>query len=225
MKKWLIALSLIIICLSLLLPPIIYHYVYPNGSDDSAYHIQYIENLKNHISGNPVLYFGRAIVSNPIIWINNLTHIPIYTLFTWFNYIMLCLSVVVIYIVYSKLINWQSGLVSVFVIILFMPSLLNMFDSGLIYDLISLVILLPIILYFLTLCVISKNKYWIFGAILVMVLFVLFHAMGIFGIKQVDSEDGYTFKWFVNCMIGLPNIIIIVLSSAYLVYKYGNTGD
>jgi hypothetical protein len=54
MKKMATILILIVYAILIVLPPIIYGYVYPNVGDDASVHLAVIDNLKNgdSVSGN-----------------------------------------------------------------------------------------------------------------------------------------------------------------------------
>lgn len=210
-KKVIILLCLVVFVLIVMLPPLMYGYVYPNMSDDSAHHLAFIENIKNGESVS-VLYAGQYIVAYPIIWLNSWTGVSINALFMWFNFIILALVGIILFFVIKSLVGWVAGLVALVFLMFSVPTTLTIFGNGEIYDLITLGILMPLFILCVAKTAINK-KWWLFGiTILLLVFCVGFHTIGIINSPQ-DSVDNSlpSVSWFFTGMLGITTIIFILL--------------
>ena len=215
--KFIIVICLLIFGAIIISPPLAYNYIYPNASDDTAHHLQFIDNVKNgeRVSG---MYWGQYIVAYPIIWLNEWTGVSIDTLFMWFNFITLILIGIVLFFVVKSMIGWVAGLVSLAFLMFCVPSVLVIFGNGEIYDLITLGILMPLFIVCVAKSII-KRKWWLFGiAAGLFVLCVGFHSMGIIaGDTQDILNDLPSVSWFFIGMIGIPTIIFILLMAGGII--------
>jgi len=140
--------TFILFALIILLPPLIYGYVYPNTEDDSAVHLAIIEALAR---GEEVTfgYPGQAIIAYPIAYLSNWFNLSINVLFLWFNYIALIGVGLTFFYILSKLVNKVAGLLAIPLVIFCTPSTLTLFECGTIFHLINTCIILPWAIYFL----------------------------------------------------------------------------
>jgi len=222
-KKIVIPSVLILYALIILLPPIIYHYTYPNGGTDTINHLRVFDQLQqgSHIAE---LYWGRYIIGYPIIWLSNATGLSIDTIFLWFNFSVLIGIELAVYFIISKLVNWWAGLVAV-PIVVFSQSVLNMFDDGTIFELVILGIALPLFLYVVVKAVNTKKIYWILTASGIVGFVLVFHLLS--AIQTASSLDTTisritTFRLFYSSMLGLSTIggiILLILSAMNLKEK------
>jgi hypothetical protein len=213
MKKYLKYIILMIFVIVVILPALIYGYVYPNTSDDTAHHLQFIDSIKNENSSANVLYYGRYIIGYPIIWLNELTGISINWLFFWFNYAILILSGLVCFYVVYKLTNWQNGLLSMLFLIFVVPSVLGLFGSGAIFDLITLSIFMPLFIYCGIKSLFSKKWYFIVSAIILFVFCLGFHSISIvnnIGVKPEQNYETVNCGWFILGILGIFNGLFII---------------
>ncbi len=165
MKTLIIILA--ILSIIIILPPIMYHQVYPTAGDDTASHLRYFKNIDSHAS----LYWGRYIVGKMI---NALPFDPNIS-FLWFNYISSAVMLCVIGICVSLAVSPFAGSLAS-MLVFGLSSATGLFYCGTIFDLIGIGILLPISL----LCLHNRKKGigWIIGAIISLASFTFFHANG-----------------------------------------------
>lgn len=204
-KKIIVPSILILYALIILLPPIVYHYTYPNGGIDTINHLQVFDQMKQ---GQPParLYWGRYIVGYPIIWLSNITGISIDTIFLWFNFSILIGIGITVYLVINKFAGWWAGLLAVPAVV-FSQSMLNMFNDGTIFELIILGIALPIFLYIMWKAVTTQKLYWLYFALGAIIFVLVFHLAS--AINMALSIDNtipriVILKIFYSTMIGLP---------------------
>jgi hypothetical protein len=218
-KKIVIPIVLVIFTLIIFLPPIIYGYIYPNNSDDTALHIRLFEAIQQSGNSGVIQYWGQNIVGYPLVWFSNLTHISVSLLFMWFNFIVLWLVGMMTFLL-LKTINWQSGLIGMFIVTFCTSSTLNLFDTGAIYDLATVGVIAP----FFLLCVVkfigNKKWWWAFLAVILLVFSIMFHSMVIMyiiGAKTVEpipSIIAYAFT-----LLGEMMTIFGILGIFILIYK------
>jgi hypothetical protein len=212
--------SIAVLCLIILLPPALHGYIYPNIGDDSGMHLQYIQSLQQgEDTSQFYYYFGQALIGYPIVWINQLTQIPVTDLFSWFNYLVLILVGLANYLLVSKLADWKAGIVAMFLMVFGVHTILNLFQSGTIFDLITVGVIVPLLLY----CVICKRWMLIVAGILV-VLAVIVHSTGIslisgLGRGGIILEPSPSLGEFLSVMLGYVPALIGVACIVYLIVK------
>ena len=221
-RKRNIIIILCILCLLIILPPIIYGYVYPTGGDDSAEHLKVIEQITliNPIPASGYHYAGELIVGYPLVVLKMVFHIPLTTSFTWFNYLALIGVVLTFYCVFSKTFNKQAGLlaaVGIFAVQTFVAQYL----SGLIFNIINIGIILMWFIYFGIRAWTKRS--WKRGvvAVALLLLFANFHSSGLYlpimphsilrilGIIHDSSESG---------LVSNPNVIANGITIQYIIF-------
>lgn len=85
LRKILIIVVLVCFGVMIVLPPLLHGYVYPNSGDDTAFHLVYIDAIKNGEEATP-LYYGQVLVGYPVAWLSNVTNWSVDQIFLWFNY-------------------------------------------------------------------------------------------------------------------------------------------
>jgi hypothetical protein len=177
-NKWIIVSILAILCVIIILPPIIYDYIYPTGGDDTAHHLIVMNTIT---LDKPIpekhLYDGQWIIGYPLILLREWFNIPLATSFLWFNYLALMGVVIVSYLVFSGLFNQWSGLF-VSVTSFLLSSNILLFQAGAIFSLINMGILFPTILYLGITGYIKRSWGRIIACVCLLVLFGFFHASG-----------------------------------------------
>ena len=164
-KKYIIIACLLLYVIIMILPPLIHGYVYPNGGDDTAYHLKYFESLKTD-EGGKMLYLGRVMVGYPLLWFSDTFNLSIDALFLWFNYIALTGVGLAVYLLVSNLTDWKAGLVSIPLVMFCTVSTLRLFNTGAIFDLVTIGIFLPVSLLLVVKAIATRNKYYIIGTVL-----------------------------------------------------------
>jgi hypothetical protein len=221
MRKIIIISILIIFTLVIFLPPVVHQYVYPNNGDDAGNHLTYIKKLAN--GENPqYIYYGQYVVAKMIIWLNNVTYISINNLFLWFNYFLLWLIGMVIYLIAVLFSDWLLALMVFPIMVFIQPSVLNIFDDGSIFDLMTIALFVPIGFVVFT-RVVTGNK-WMrlgFGLLTLAIVGVTFgvHASAIFIVdiaRKVDGMPVPTIIQFASIYLGVGCVIYCL----FLVYIY-----
>lgn len=176
-------------------PPLIYHYIYPNLGSDSATHLITMLSIQN---GNNInqLYLGHWLLSYFLKIGSGIFHISQLNLWMWFNCLILIPIGLVLYLITSKLFGWKIGLISLIVPIFISGGIMEMYYWGVIYDVINLVIFVPILFYFLAKWLTENKVYQAIIVLLMTVLVSTFHTSGLY----------------------LPFVLIFALA-VYVVYK------
>lgn len=219
MKRWLIPCALVLYTVAIMLPPIIHGYVYPNTGDDSAIHLDYIQG---YVDGQYSLrqvaasYPGKLLAVVPIAFFHKVMGWSIDTQFLWFNYCILWLVGIAVYLLAGYVTNWYAGLLSIPVVMFVGPSVLNLFDTGGIFDLMTVGIVVPLgILAFL---LAMKNKKWLVPLGILVVLAVGLHSIGIFKsygtpaqiATPIDQFLGVILGWYMVFLLGFCFLALIV---------------
>jgi hypothetical protein len=118
-------------------------------------------------------------VGYPLVLLKEVFHIPLTTLFTWFNYLALIGVVLTFYFVFSRTFNKQAGLMAA-IGIFAMQTFVAQYLSGLIFNIINIGIILMWFFYFGIRAWTKRS--WIYGVIAVALLFLFanFHSSGLY---------------------------------------------
>lgn len=216
-KKLIIFLVLFIFTLIIFLPPVIHGYIYPNGGDDSGFHIEYFERLANG-ADTSLQYLGQKIIGYPLNFISDFTHISIASLFMWFNFITLWLIGISYFVVLTLLINYKVGLLSIPMVLFITPSTLNLFDNGSIYDLITVGIVFPFLILSVVRFYTSHKLYWLIPLVVCAGLFFAVHTMGALGYKN-EGNIIPTLSQFISIYIGYGLITLLLVVCFYFLYN------
>jgi hypothetical protein len=198
--------------LIIFLPPIIYGYVYPNNGDDTAFHLAYFDKIRAGIESIPN-YFGQKMVGYPLVWISDLTNIKIDTLYLWVNLISLWLVGISNYILVRKYISWYAGLISIPMVMFVVPSTLNLYDNGGLYDLITVGIVLPLVIYSFLNLLNTKKWYWLVSLLITSILIIVIHTMAVYGSN--GRQPIPTFSQFALIFSG--NMVIWMLVGSLII--------
>lgn len=173
--------GLICFAMVILIPPLIYGYVYPNIGDDSAEHLNHLTDMVVYDYqpfGN--VYTGYLFVAYPIKWLHQQFGWDVDTMFLWTNYIALILVGVVLYSVFSKLVDRKTGWLALLVALFCSQGLLFQFYYGVLFNMINMGIILPLLLFFIVRYIVERKRRDLTLAILFVLLFSMFHASGIY---------------------------------------------
>jgi len=185
-KRVIVPLVLVGFLLLIILPPILYGYIYPNNGDDSAHHLQYFDAIGSGVPAS-AMYLGRLVVGYPLVWLSNVSNLSVDVLYLWFNFGTLLLIGIVVYKTVSLVFNWQAGLLTVPLVLFVTPSTLNLFDNGAVYDLITVGALLPLFL----LCSVYAVKTripWLWYAVALFPFLVCFHSISLVSSLSIDPS-------------------------------------
>lgn len=206
----------------IMVQPIVHPNLYIVINNDTANHLAVFKSLQQ---GNPThfLYLGQQVTAYSLVWLSNLTHIGLDVLFMWFNYTMLLISGVVVGLLVTMVSKSKiSGILSGVLIIFGVPSTLHLFYSGTIFDIIEILILVPIILMLIYQVVRRKKLYYLFVALALMILAYLFHpsfSMDWFGIKTfLPYENILNPLSVMNVLFGAGLIGLLVICLV-VIYK------
>ena len=155
MKKRLLIIGCFVLYAAIIiLPALIYHYVYPNNNDDTMGHFSIIvaNGLANPFKAN-FIYAGYIYLEYPMLAISKFLHVNFYTVWVWFNIIIMIPLGYILYYIGTKLINWQTGLLMLFLPTIVSNGLMTYQDSGVIYSMLLVGLLMPLLILIFV-------KYW-----------------------------------------------------------------
>ena len=174
------AIFLILYCVVVFLPPVIYGYVYPNAGDDSAFHLVFFERMQNGDVGIQVLYLGYWVVGRSLVFLSNITNVGLNVLYLWFYYGALTLIGLVFYFVGYKIFNRRVGWMALLLSVFCSQGVLFLFYYGQIFDLINMGIIFPLLLLSIA-SYLRDRKWWKLSIfILLGLLFSVFHLNGVY---------------------------------------------
>jgi len=174
-KSVIVWVSLLLFTLMIMLPPIIYKYVYPNSGEDFTYHLFIVKN--NDFFNQ--MYFGY-ILDYPIKWFSNAE-----LAFMWSYYIVILGVGYSIYFVLNRLVNWISGLIGIAFCLIMTVGIWLPFSYGEIYNVINMGIFFPFILYFGFKWLQERKAWQLIGFYIIELLFALCHTSGIYLIPLI----------------------------------------
>lgn len=178
----------------IILPALIYHYVYPNNNDDTMGHFSIIvaNGLANPFKAN-FIYAGYIYLEYPMLAISKIFHANFYTVWVWFNIVAMLPIGYILYSIGTKLVNWQTGLIILFLPAVVSNGLMTYQDSGVIYSMILVAVLMPTLIY-LFVKYWQENKTWQLIVILLLTIITsTFHTSGIY----VPIVTGVSFIGFM----------------------------
>lgn len=172
---------LAVFSLIILLPPIIYGYVYPSAGDDSAEHMRIIGqiDLSNPFSKSVhYLYAGQWIVGLPLVAFGKITGLNLPVTFLWFNYLVFIGVVITYYLIFSRLFNQLTGIIAIILGVFLSIANLGLFYAGSIFSIINVEIIMMWLLYFAIMAITKRNGNDAFIGGLLGCLFAWFHPSG-----------------------------------------------
>ena len=182
MKKRLLIIGCFVLYAAIIiLPALIYHYVYPNNNDDTMGHFSIIvaNGLANPFKDN-FIYAGYIYLEYPMLAISKFLHVNFYTVWVWFNIIIMIPLGYILYYIGTKLINWQTGLLMLFLPTIVSNGLMTYQDSGVIYSMLLVGLLMPLLILIFV-------KYWeqkkVWQLVFLFILIIItstFHTSGVY---------------------------------------------
>jgi hypothetical protein len=126
------------------------------------------------------IYAGYIYLEYPMLAVSKYLGWNFYTVFVWFNILVMLPIGYVLYIIGTKLVNWQAGLVMLFLPTVLSNGLMTYQDSGIIYSMILVGLLMPTMIYFFVKYW-QENKTWQLVVIIVLTIITsTFHTSGIY---------------------------------------------
>ncbi len=177
--RWLF-LTLVILSVLVIIPPIVHHYIYPSWGGDSAEHLIYFNDMGNKF---PLINYFREPIEAPLYYGQYFTGTFLNTLpvdinvsFLWFNYIAFILVIWAIGLCTAFAVNPLAGILASILASFGCLQTVGLFVGGTIFDLIGIGLLLPIAL--LSLHNWKRGIGWKMLAVVSLVAFTFCHANG-----------------------------------------------
>jgi hypothetical protein len=133
------------------------------------------------------LYIGQYVTGNIITWFNKITGWSIPIMFTWFNVLTLISVGLSSYVLASLFNGWRYGLLAIPVSMFISPTVLNLYDTGAIFDLGTVGCLVPLLFVATIKFLRSKVKgkiIWGVIASLCLMLCFIWHTMVILSVQN-----------------------------------------
>jgi len=127
-----------------------------------------------------VLYCGYYIVGYPMDIISQIFDVSKDSLFFWFNYLALLGVGLTLFFVFKKLVSLPAGLLALILPVFASFSILLLFYSGVIFNIVNMAIILPFYCYCLIQWLVTSQRKYAIGAICLIILFSVFHSTGVY---------------------------------------------
>lgn len=167
--------------LIIILPALIYHYVYPNLSDDTANHLISIERM---ISGDKNIivmrYMAYVYIGYPMYYLSQLFHISMISIFNWVNILTPLMVGFTLYYVFNELIGRLAGYIAMIVPLFVSGTMLYYQYFGIVFDLINIGVLYPLLILFSIRWLQQRRIYQLVLTLIFSLLTVTFHTNGIY---------------------------------------------
>lgn len=207
--KWLF-LTLAILSVLIIMPPIVHHYIYPSWGGDSAEHLIYFHNMNSRMP----LYYGQYVVGQVL----NALPIDMNISFLWFNYIAFIMVVWAIGLSTSYAVNYLAGILASILASFGCIKTVGLFVGGMVFNLIGIGLLLPIVL----LCL-HKRKTggdWMIFSIISLIAFAFCHANGMYIFALVLIMVIYE-KVKSQVSVAFDGLLKDIWDNRYLMYMIG----
>jgi len=180
-KNTIIIISFVGLFLVVVIPPIIYGYIYPNVSEDTANNINFITQMVNGtLPESDFRYWGYAILGYPLFYLSKLIHVEFNIVFTWFHALLPLFIGCTLYFVFSRLVNWVTGLLALVIPIFVSGATVYYIYQGILFNLINITILYPLFFYFAIQWFSYHRIYQLILTILFAVIVCTFHTSGLY---------------------------------------------
>lgn len=229
MNRW-IWIALVAYTVVIFLPPVLFNYSYPNNGVDSYWHIKRIEDISKGLVPYSTFYYGDYIVGYPLILLSKIG-IPIATSFMWFNFLMLWLVGISCYLLLSTMFTKSVGLLSL-PIVLSSPAIMNLYDTGALYNLITVGIVLPLSIISV-IEILNGRKRYIPTLVVLINLGIFLHSIGIFSLMALEMQNqanGIQAQVYIPepkpvlqdilWIAGRPMIVMMLALMAYIIMKW-----
>jgi len=182
-----LAIAMLVLAVVIALPPLLHKETCLIINNDTAVHLATFEALKSGEAS--FLYLGQAITGYALVGIEKVIGISIQTSFMWFNFLALFLSglavaTIVMMVTKSKL----ASTLSAFIITFGVGSTMHLFLSGTIFNIIEMLILLPVLIILVYKMFQGKNIKWLYAIIPLAIFMFFFHPSLGQGISFLANE-------------------------------------
>jgi hypothetical protein len=184
--KIIVLCSVVIFALIIISPPLVHGYVYPNIGHDTAAHLDVLDKI---VIGKPIplfndnkeiRYFAYYILGYPMDAVSQVFSVSKNDIFFWFNYLALIGVGLSLFYIFTKLVNLYAGLMALILPTFASYAILLLFYSGVVFNIINVGIILPFMSYFLIQYIFVRKLRYVLGAIILGLLFAVFHSTGIY---------------------------------------------
>ncbi len=184
-SRWITIVGLSLFCAIILTPPIMHGYIYPTIGDDTAAHMNILDQIGFFASEeiNPlesIRYGAIYIVGYPLDIVSHVFDVDNDTLFLWFNYLALIGVGISLFFIFRRLIGLPAALLSLLIPIFTSYAILSLFYSGVIFEIINVGIILPFACYCAIKWWTTKKRRFGVGAVCILSLFAVFHSTGVY---------------------------------------------
>lgn len=219
--KWLF-LTLVVLSVLVIMPPLVHHYIYPSWGGDSAEHLMYFHNMD---SGFPLINYFGELIEPPLYYgeyftgsFLNALPMDINVSFLWFNYIAFILVIWAIGLCTAFAVNPLAGILASILASFGCLQTVGLFVGGTIFDLIGIGLLLPIVL----LCLHNWGEGigWKVFAIMSLVTFMFCHANGkyVFALMPIATIYEIVRERVSRILTG---VVRDIWSNRYLMFMIG----
>ena len=181
MSKLIRIVVFIVFIIIVLLPPILNEYIYVGDGDDSSLHLT---NIKSSDLFNQ-LYLGYAVIGYPVKFISNAFQLDLNMVYMWTCYILLICVGLSFYYVLSRLVNWQAGLLGMYIPFFITLGLWWQFDYGMVFNYVNVGIILPFLIYHSVKYISTPTLKRCLVVIGISIIFGLFHSTSIYILPTV----------------------------------------
>ncbi len=208
-------LTMLILAIVIMLPPLLYRETYLVINNDTAAHLAVFEVMKSGTAN--YLYLGQMLTGWLMVGIESIFGIDISISFMWFNFTVLFLAgmsvaIMVVVITNSKL----AGIISAFLITFGTSSTMHLFYSGTIFNIIEILIIFPILISLVYLAMIKRKTQWLFAIMPIGILLFFFHpslGMGVFLLFEKSSNPEVITTPISSLLLffGIVNLLVLAL--------------
>lgn len=180
-RNLIIAACFLVYIAIVILPSIIHHYVYPNNNDDTILFLNIIlaNGLHNPFAAHFV-YAGYIYLCYPLLWFSHIAHLNFYTVWVWFNILIMVPIGCVLYFIGAKLIDWKAGLMMLLFPIFVSGGIVSYETTGVLFSLILTTILMPLLIYCVVQYLLKRRVYLLILVIILAIVTSTFHTTGLY---------------------------------------------
>lgn len=179
------------------IPAVVHGYIYPNPSEDTANNMTFILQLCNGtLDSEGFRYWGYAILGYPLYYLSKLIGVEFTLVFTWFHVLLPVFIGATLYFVFSRLIGWIAGLLSMVIPVFVSGATVYYIYQGILFNLINVSILYPLLFYFVIKWIAGRRVYTLLISIVLAFIISTFHSSGMYlpvvGLALVAFYIGYS---------------------------------
>jgi len=206
------------------LPPLLHKETYLVINNDTTAHLIVFDAMKSGTAS--YLYLGQTLAGWLMIRLERIAGTDIPTLFMWFNFAVLWLSGLSVAIMTNYITKSQlAGIISAPVVIFGTGATMHLFGSGTIFNIIEVLILLPILIVLIYKTFQSRKIQWLGAVIPWSVFMFFFHpSLGKRGITLIGktatsslTTDGIVIPPYIETVIDPITLLLVFFGISNLV--------